>query len=240
MPTRIHLWIKQAIESASTKQCSHTGNIGQEFYPKCFAYRWGSFNFYQELFILKENRQTGLLTRIKLEVTSGSWVPWFCAFLVYMFSSFINLIIGRMHCLKSCTCKLPVRGPSCSKLCDKLPIGLKDEYTAGFVVHGDDVSIAIHSHAFGTHKTTRTNLTLEGGEPKDRIFAEHAAESACVLSYTIHKVYSTQCLLLVFELATICWTKVLLRHLLNGFWLNRKRTVHAVTPPDVSMCKGLR
>lgn len=62
------------------------------------------------------------------------------------------------------TCELSVWRPPGSKLGDQLPIGLKDEHTAGLVVHGDDVSIPVHRHALRAHQTTCTDLTLSGSE----------------------------------------------------------------------------
>lgn len=58
------------------------------------------------------------------------------------------------------TCKLPIRRPPASKLGHQLPVGLKDEDAAGLVVHSDNVSIFIHSHALGTHEPARTDLIL--------------------------------------------------------------------------------
>lgn len=58
------------------------------------------------------------------------------------------------------TCKLSIRRPSASKLSHQLSIGLKDEDTAGFVIHSDDMSVFIHGHSFGTHETACTNLIL--------------------------------------------------------------------------------
>ena len=65
------------------------------------------------------------------------------------------------------TCKLPIRRPPASKLGHQLPVGLKDEDAAGLVVHSDNVSIFIHSHALGTHEPARTDLILrEGGRQR--------------------------------------------------------------------------
>ena len=69
------------------------------------------------------------------------------------------------------TCKLSVGRAPASKLSHQLPVGLEDEDTAGLVVHGDDVSVLIHGHAFGTHEPTRTDLVLRGREGED-VFQE--------------------------------------------------------------------
>ncbi len=58
------------------------------------------------------------------------------------------------------TCKLSVRCPPASELSHQLPIGLKDEDTAGLVVHSDDVSVLIHSHTLRTHEPACTDLIL--------------------------------------------------------------------------------
>lgn len=68
------------------------------------------------------------------------------------------------------TCKLPVRRPPASELSHQLPIGLKDEDTAGLVVHSDDVSVLVHRHALRTHEPACTNLILWGRKTK-RILA---------------------------------------------------------------------
>lgn len=58
------------------------------------------------------------------------------------------------------TCKLSVRRPPASKLSHQLPVRLKDEDTAGLVVHNDDMTILIHSHTFGTHEPACSDLIL--------------------------------------------------------------------------------
>lgn len=71
----------------------------------------------------------------------------------------------RSLCWSSLTCKLSVGRPPASKLSHQLPVGLKDENAAGFVVYGDDVSVLIHGHALRTHEPASTDLSLQGRQP---------------------------------------------------------------------------
>lgn len=71
-----------------------------------------------------------------------------------------SLSVFKSDCCFHLTCELSVRRPPASKLSHKLPIGLKDEDTAGFVVHSDDMSVLIHSHTLRTHESACTNLIL--------------------------------------------------------------------------------
>lgn len=68
---------------------------------------------------------------------------------------------GDLHITIKCTCKLLVTVPSATEPCDYFPIWLKDEHTASFIIHYNDVSITIHRNAFWAHEFSRSNFGLK-------------------------------------------------------------------------------
>lgn len=65
------------------------------------------------------------------------------------------------------TCKLLISIASASKSGYYFPIWLEDKYTACFVVHYNNMSIAIHRNTFWPHKFSWSNFCL--GKQKKRL-----------------------------------------------------------------------
>lgn len=73
---------------------------------------------------------------------------------------------GGLHITVECTCKLPVAISSATKPGDYLPVGLEDEHAASFVVHHNNVPVAVHRNSFGSHQLSRSDFCLLETSPE--------------------------------------------------------------------------